>query len=160
MTDAFEWARENGGLCAAAAWPYDAAAAAAGACATKCAPVGGSAVAATVAVAASEAALLAAVAIQPVVAAIHGLGDSPFLFYDAGVLSGACGDALDHGVLVVGYGVDDASGLAYWKVKNDFGADYGEAGYARLARGADAESETSGECGVLLDLSRPVLSAA
>ena len=40
-----------------------------------------------------------------------------------------CGTAIDHGVLVVG-ATDD-----YWKVKNSWGASWGENGYIRLARG-------------------------
>lgn len=41
----------------------------------------------------------------------------------------------DHAVNVVGYGYDVASGKDYWKLRNEWGTDWGEGGYYRLARG-------------------------
>merc|ERR1712195_339844 len=67
----------------------------------------------------NEAQLMAAVAINPVSVAIEA-DQSGFQFYKSGVFSGTCGTSLDHGVLVVGYGVD--GGKNYWKVKNSWGA--------------------------------------
>jgi len=40
----------------------------------------------------------------------------------------------DHAVLVVGYGVDEASGSAYWLVKNSWGTSWGDAGYIKIAK--------------------------
>jgi len=79
----------------------------------------------------SEAALMEAINKQPVSIAIEA-DQSSFQFYKSGVMSDACGDALDHGVLLVGYGTD--AGADYWLVKNSWGASWGEAGYIRLAR--------------------------
>jgi len=64
-----------------------------------------------------------------------------------------CGSNLDHGVLAVGYGVDN--GQAYYTVKNSWGKGWGEGGYIRLARGGDMPKE--GQCGILIEPSYPSL---
>jgi C1A family cysteine protease len=66
----------------------------------------------------------------------------------------ACGTNLDHGVLVVGYGTDAANGGDYWKVKNSWGASWGEKGYIRLGRGK--KFGNNGQCGIQMDPSYPV----
>jgi hypothetical protein len=62
----------------------------------------------------SEAALLAAIAQQPVSVSLEA-DQSSFQFYSEGVMTGACGTNLDHGVLAVGYGTD--AGTPYYKVR-------------------------------------------
>jgi len=49
--------------------------------------------------------------------------------------------SIDHCITIVGYGVDSASGLKYWKIKNSWGTGWGESGYYRLIRG-------TGACGI------------
>ena len=72
-----------------------------------------------------------------------------FQHYKSGVINGACGDQMDHGVLVVGYGATP-SGQRYWKVKNSWGSAWGDAGYFLLARGAKkSAARPYGECSVL-----------
>merc|ERR550537_597573 len=90
----------------------------------------------------TEGALEAAVAQQPVSVAIEA-DKAVFQHYTGGVLTNdACGSQLDHGVLAVGYGVD--KGQKYWKVKNSWGAWWGDGGYIRIAKGAPGD----GECGI------------
>ena len=64
--------------------------------------------------------------------------------------STACGTNLDHGVLIVGYGTDEASGLDYWLVKNSWDTTWGDNGYIKL--GMD---DSTGTCGVQMGPSFP-----
>jgi len=99
-------------------------------------------------------ALMTALAQQPVSVAIE--ADSIFFqLYSGGVMQFWCGTKLDHGVLAVGYGTDGSTD--YWKVKNSWGATWGEAGFFRLLRGKGG----AGECGLLSGPpSYPVVSGA
>lgn len=85
----------------------------------------------------SEDDLVSAVNLGPVSVAIEA-DQTIFQSYKSGVINSAlCGQNLDHGVLVVGYGTDATTGTDYWKVKNSWSATWGEEGYVRLARGKD-----------------------
>jgi len=100
----------------------------------------------------SDQALMTAIAQQPVSVAVEA-DQSSFQLYSGGVMTAACGTNLDHGVLAVGYGTD--SGNDYYKVKNSWGATWGEEGYIRLGRGSSYNGG-SGQCGILMDPSYPV----
>mmetsp|Transcript_11130 Transcript_11130/g.25233 ORF Transcript_11130/g.25233 Transcript_11130/m.25233 type:complete len:365 (+) Transcript_11130:82-1176(+) len=93
--------------------------------------------------------------------------------YGGGLFSGcskspSMGADLDHGVQVVGYTQD------YWIVRNSWGAGWGEKGYIRVSRKADADTfinkhpsdgdaclpypktqTVGGECGILFDTAYP-----
>merc|ERR1711957_907179 len=69
---------------------------------------------------ASYKAMMSAVMQQPVSVSIEADKDV-FHQYTSGVVTGACGQMPDHGVLVVGYGTDPKLG-DFWKIKNSWGA--------------------------------------
>jgi len=70
-----------------------------------------------------------------------------FQLYSGGVLKNGCGTNLDHGVLAVGYTADA------FKVKNSWGASWGESGYLQIS--------TSGNtCGIHSDASYPTVSSS
>jgi cathepsin L len=75
-----------------------------------------------------------------------------FQYYSSGILTGNCGTNLDHGVLVVGYGVSGTQ--EYWKVKNSWGTSWGEAGYVLICKDCDKNGD-QGECGINDDPSYP-----
>eukprot|EP00397_Hematodinium_sp_SG-2012_P033483 GEMP01035782.1.p1 GENE.GEMP01035782.1~~GEMP01035782.1.p1 ORF type:complete len:340 (+),score=69.05 GEMP01035782.1:66-1085(+) len=92
-----------------------------------------------------------ALAQQPMAVAIEA-DTRVFQFYTGGILtSEACGTSLDHGVLVVGYGVDN--GTTYFKVKNSWGSNWGEHGFIRLGQG---DKRHGGICGILKSASFPL----
>merc|ERR1719440_742217 len=99
--------------------------------------------------------LKAAVAQQPVSIAIEA-DQSGFQLYKDGVFSGTCGNRLDHGVLLVGYGT--LGGQDYWKVKNSWGTSWGKEGYILLKRGSG--SGNAGQCGLASQPSYPAIGKA
>jgi cathepsin L len=68
-----------------------------------------------------------------------------FQYYSSGILTGNCGTNLDHGVLVVGYGVSGSQ--EYWKVKNSWGTSWGEQGYVLICKDCN-KNGAQGECGI------------
>lgn len=96
-----------------------------------------------------EHALAQAVSQQPVSVAI--CANRALQFYHRGVFDGSCCTALNHGVLAVGYGEDEEHGK-YWKVKNSWGASWGEGGFFRLKKDLGGP----GQCGVAMVASYPV----
>ena len=95
-----------------------------------------------------------AVAKQPVSVAIQANLQS-FQLYKKGIYSDPdCGDDLDHGVLVVGYGYDSSYDMKYWIIKNSWGTHWGEDGYMRMAKDINS---TEGQCGIAMDPSYPVI---
>lgn len=150
MDYSFHWIQKNGGICEEDAYPYTGAN---GICASyACTPVPGTSVLRWVDVDQNEQALMEAVSQQPVSIAIEA-DEMAFQLYSGGVLTDSCGDNLDHGVLLVGYGTEN--GVDYWHVKNSWGADWGAQGYIKLLRGG--KNPEGGQCGILESASYPVL---
>lgn len=80
---------------------------------------------------------------------------SYFQLYTGGIITNPeCGNNLDHGVLLVGYGEDPDTNQKYWLVKNSWGSDWGESGYVRIAR-SDSTNDP-GICGIAMEASFPV----
>uniref|UniRef100_A0A6I8Q0H0 Cathepsin K n=1 Tax=Xenopus tropicalis TaxID=8364 RepID=A0A6I8Q0H0_XENTR len=148
MTNAFGYVRDNGGIDSDAEYPYvgqdegchynpaDKAATCKG---YKEIPVG------------SEKALKRAVAnVGPVSVSIDASLPS-FQFYKKGVYyDSSCNpDAVNHAVLVVGYG--NEKGIKHWIIKNSWGDWWGKKGYVLLAR------DKKNACGIASLASFPVI---
>lgn len=149
MDYAFQYIIDNKGITTEAAYPYTAAD---GTCQAKGKPVAATLSGFKDVTPNSETALLTAIVQQPVSVAVEA-DQSVFQFYSGGVMDSSCGTQLDHGVLAVGYGT--TGGKDYYKVKNSWGADWGMKGYILLGRGATFNP--SGQCGIQMDPSYPVV---
>lgn len=84
-------------------------------------------------------ALRAALARGPVSVAVDAIY---WALYKEGVFDN-CGNEITHGVVVVG------AAAGYWRVKNSWGAQWGEGGFMRLARG--------NTCSICEEVYQPVL---
>jgi len=152
MDDAFKYVEKEKGLCSEAEYPYTAKTGRvceASKCKTKYVPISSYKDVTEDSLTDME----TAVAAGPVSIAVDAAGLT-WQFYDGGVVKRTCGTRLDHGVLAVGYGED--SGDKFWKVKNSWGASWGEKGYIRLCKDCDANAG-KGECGILEQPSYPVV---
>ena len=144
MDNAFKWIESNP-LCTYDDYPYASGTGVSGACSTACT---GAVTVSGFTDVPGEDGMLAAISKGPVSVAIEADMDV-FHLYKSGVIDDAsCGIKLDHGVLAVGFGNDPTTGLAYYKVKNSWGATWGESGYVRLVRGKD-------QCGIADSASFP-----
>jgi len=140
MDDAFEYIIKNGGICSEASYPYQGVDGTCQTC-TNVATISSY----TDVPSGNEADISTVVQAGPVSIAIEA-DQSAFQFYSGGVFSAACGQNLDHGVLIVGYGTLNSK--PYWIVKNSWGATWGMQGYILMIQGKD-------ECGLALAASQP-----
>lgn len=149
MDFAFQYIKENHGIDTESSYPYQAHD---GKCHYKTKYVGATDSGYVDLPGGDEEALKEAVAtVGPVSVAIDASHES-FQFYSQGVYDEAScsSEALDHGVLVVGYGVtvDDQE---YWIVKNSWGTKWGDDGYIKMSRNKD------NQCGIATQPSYPLV---
>ncbi|GMF23398.1 unnamed protein product [Phytophthora lilii] len=94
----------------------------------------------------SESGLLQAISGRPVAVGVAA-GNPTWKQYKGGVVSSCTSTELDHAVLAVGYGGGSDGSSPFFKIKNSWGTQWGEAGYIRLKRGAGTGS--AGTCGII-----------
>ena len=94
--------------------------------------------------------MVALATVGPISIAMDASQDS-FQDYKSGIYTEeACNpEDLDHGVLLVGYGVEN--GQEYWLLKNSWGTQWGEAGFFKLPRNKE------NYCGVASMASYPLV---
>ena len=93
-------------------------------------------------------ALIYAISHQPVSIAVDA---TSWQHYSSGIITSNCGVGLNHGVLVVGYSLND--NVKYWIIKNSWGPYWGERGFLKVAITGDG----AGLCGVQIAPSYPTI---
>jgi len=148
MNSAFQYIIANKGIDTEASYPYQTKQ---GTCRFTTANIGATLTGFKNVAAKSESALLAALNTQPVSVAIDASQNS-FQLYKSGVYyETKCSSSnLDHGVLAIGYGTDDATGSDYWLVKNSWGTSWGMSGFINMAR------NKNNNCGIATQASYPL----
>jgi len=135
MTAAMDYIISNNGVDTEKSYPYTAED---GTCNFNAANVGSTLSSYINVASGNENDLLQKASVGPTSVAIDA-SQSSFQFYNSGVYSdpNCSTTSLDHGVLVVGWGVDSTSNAAYWLVKNSWGTDWGLNGYIEMARNSN-----------------------
>lgn len=148
MDNAFEYIKINKGIDTEDSYPYEARD---GTCHFKKSSVGATCTGYVDIPTGDEDALKKAVAtVGPVSVAIDASHES-FQLYNSGIYDEpeCSSEALDHGVLVVGYGTEDGSD--YWLVKNSWGPTWGISGYLKMSR------NKNNQCGIATQASYPLV---
>jgi len=150
MDNAFQYVKENHGIDSETSYPYKAKTGKR--CNFKSSDVGADDTGFVDLPSEDENALKVAVATQGPISVAIDAGHRSFQLYKTGVYyeKNCSPEALDHGVLVVGYGTDPQLG-DYWIVKNSWGAEWGEQGYIRMAR------NKNNNCGIASKASYPLV---
>lgn len=155
MDNAFEYVLKNGGVDTEESYPYHAHEER---CHFKTKSIGSTCSGFVDVAQGDEKALKEAVAtVGPVSIAIDVTEDKFMLYKDGVFVDQTCSnepDSLNHGVLIVGYGVAEENGKSadYWIVKNSWSTKWGEDGYIRMAR------NNKNMCGVATSASYPLVN--
>lgn len=81
------------------------------------------------------------------------------MYYFNGIYDGVCAEGVNHGMVAIGYGFDEAEGMEYAIVRNSWGPNWGEAGYVRVALVDDDElSQAGGKCMMLAYPNYPIVA--
>uniref|UniRef100_K3WFK9 Peptidase C1A papain C-terminal domain-containing protein n=1 Tax=Globisporangium ultimum (strain ATCC 200006 / CBS 805.95 / DAOM BR144) TaxID=431595 RepID=K3WFK9_GLOUD len=124
---ALQYVKSKGSICTADSYPYTSGDGTTGTCNTSSCTAKTLSISSITSVSGTEAALISAIAKQPVAVAVAA-GNNAWKQYSGGVLSSCETTDLDHAVLAVGY--DTTS----FKLKNQWGTWWGDGGYIKLKR--------------------------
>ena len=149
MDNAFSWIEKNGGLCYEEDYEYVSGdTRAPGVCEKSCEVDEKSEIKSYTDVKSSDEAMMEALMKQPVSVAIEA-DEKDFQLYKSGIFNSSfCGEELDHGVAIVGYG--SYRGLDYWLVKISWDTTWCDEGYIKILSGVNM-------CGIALKPSIPMM---